>query len=72
MPPLIPKKGIDGFNVSPCKSGHGEQMKADTKKVWGEEEQLFSVFSEIGVMDRMGKNHELGTRKQKFSFFLCS
>ena len=42
---------------------HGEQMKADTKKVWGEEEQLFSVFSEIGVMDRMGKNHELGTKK---------
>lgn len=44
-------------------------MKADTKKALGGEEQLFSVFSGIGVTDRMGKNPELGTRKSSLSFF---
>lgn len=51
------------------KSGHGEQMKADTKKALGEEEHLFSVLSGTGVKDRMEKNPELGPRKSKLSFF---
>ena len=60
---------MDWFSVSPSKSGHDEQMKANTKKALGEEEQLFPVFPGIRVKDRLEKNPELGTGKWKLSLF---
>lgn len=46
-------------------------MKAETKKALGEEEQLFSVFSGMGVKGRMEKSPELGTGKIKAFILGC-